>query len=137
MKNKKCPRCQRMLPVTAYNTRMRNGKKSPCSYCKDCNKARLKDHYYAKPQYYKDKKKRYTEQYREWFKSIKTELKCNRCNEDHIACLDFHHTDPSIKEYNIGKMISALIPKHIVLAEIEKCEVLCANCHRKEHYKAA
>lgn len=68
------------------------------------------------------------------FKKIKASLKCNRCDENHIACLEFHHTDPSTKEANIGSKVRSWSTKKL-LEEIAKCEILCANCHRKEHYK--
>ena len=70
---------------------------------------------------------------RAWLHSYK-ELSggCNRCSEDDPACLDFHHLGE--KEMAIGKMVSYGYGKTKILAEIEKCEILCANCHRKEHY---
>lgn len=59
---------------------------------------------------------------------------CVRCVEDDPACLDFHHTDTERKEMTISSMISYGYSKERLLAEIEKCEILCANCHRKRHY---
>jgi hypothetical protein len=81
-----------------------------------------------------DANKRWEEKKVAEFKQIKSTLKCNRCPENHPACLEFHHTDPTIKEGNVGESIRKWSTKRL-LAEIEKCEVLCANCHRKEHYK--
>ena len=68
------------------------------------------------------------------YKKIKSTLKCNRCGENHIACLEFHHLDPSQKEGNVGSKFRNVSTKKL-LEEIAKCEVLCANCHRKEHHK--
>ena len=68
------------------------------------------------------------------FRALKAKLKCNRCPENHIACLEFHHIDPTEKEGNIGQICRNYSTKRL-LKEIEKCEILCANCHRKEHYK--
>ena len=59
---------------------------------------------------------------------------CNRCDEKNPACLDFHHVDEEEKEMAVGKMISFGYSKDRIRNEIEKCIVLCANCHRKEHY---
>ena len=69
------------------------------------------------------------------FREIKKTLKCNRCSENHIACLEFHHIDPSGKEGNIGQICRSYSTERL-LKEIEKCEILCANCHRKLHYNA-
>ena len=70
----------------------------------------------------------------EEFKILKEALKCNRCDESHIVCLDFHHIDPNQKEGNVGQIARNYSTKRL-LEEINKCEILCSNCHRKEHYK--
>lgn len=70
---------------------------------------------------------------REWLREYKSTLKCAKCGEDNPATLDFHHLDPSEKELNIGSVISKGWGKDRILKEVEKCVVLCANCHRKEH----
>ncbi len=37
---------------------------------------------------------------RDWFRSYKSSLACLRCGETHVACLEFHHRDPSAKDFN-------------------------------------
>jgi len=69
----------------------------------------------------------------EWFQEYKSTLSCSRCGEDHPACIQFHHTDPSVKESNVGRMAYRGVSVERIMAEIAKCEVLCANCHAKEH----
>jgi hypothetical protein len=68
-----------------------------------------------------------------WLKSYKTTLACELCGENHPACLEFHHIDPKTKEFELGNAKTRLTMKAIK-AEIAKCRVLCANCHRKEHH---
>lgn len=60
---------------------------------------------------------------------------CVRCGEDHPACLDFHHIDPSKKVISIANAVRSSWSKERLLTEIAKCEVLCSNCHRKETLK--
>jgi len=67
------------------------------------------------------------------FNEFKKTLKCNRCSESHIATLQFHHTNPSEKEIAISNAVRKWSVKRLLI-EIEKCEVLCANCHAIEHY---
>jgi len=67
------------------------------------------------------------------FKELKKTLCCSKCGENHPATLDFHHKGLDAKTENISVMVFNRTWKR-VLAEIAKCEVLCANCHRKEHY---
>lgn len=68
-----------------------------------------------------------------WMLEYKKTLKCNRCPENHPYCLEFHHKDKN-KEFSISKSCSAGRSIKVILIEIAKCEVLCANCHRKEHF---
>lgn len=68
-----------------------------------------------------------------WLREYKALQKCARCPEDHPACLDFHHRDPSQKDVEIGRIIKRGWSIERMMKEIEKCEVLCSNCHRKEH----
>lgn len=64
--------------------------------------------------------------------SLITSLKsggCVVCGEKTIVCLDFHHVDPTEKEYAISSISSM---KRTIL-ESAKCVILCSNCHRKFH----
>ncbi|MGC2237095.1 MAG: hypothetical protein WA584_13095 [Pyrinomonadaceae bacterium] len=69
-----------------------------------------------------------------WLKEYKATLKCEICEENHPACLDFHHINPNEKEFALGRVNKFLSVK-LLQKEIAKCQVLCSNCHRKEHYK--
>lgn len=59
---------------------------------------------------------------------------CARCDERRPNCLDYHHTDPRTKTTEVSKLVSQEIPPHIILDEIAKCILLCANCHRVEEW---
>ena len=65
-------------------------------------------------------------------RSLKT--KCNRCSENHPATLQFHHTDPNVKEFCLSDAHKNGWNDQRILDEIAKCEILCANCHAKEHW---
>jgi hypothetical protein len=57
--------------------------------------------------------------------------KCTDCGYSHSAhALDFHHRDPSTKEFAVGSFSGS---KERLRAEIAKCDLLCANCHRLRH----
>ncbi len=57
--------------------------------------------------------------------------KCYNCGYDkYIGALEFHHRDPKEKDFVVagsGKKWAS------IQEEIEKCILLCANCHREEH----
>ena len=61
---------------------------------------------------------------------------CMKCGEKDPACLDFHHRDPSTKISGGVNRLAQHGRKSLLVveAEIEKCDVLCANCHRKLEY---
>jgi len=106
---------------------------------KDKEKQKLKNreyqrlHYQRKKDYYKLKAAERQQKIREWLFDLKSTLKCNRCSEDDFVCLDFHHIDPKEKEIGISEAIRQGWAKDRILKEVDKCEVLCANCHRKLH----
>jgi hypothetical protein len=45
----------------------------------------------------------------------------------------FHHRDPSEKEITIADAMRLGYGRKRILAELAKCEVVCANCHAKHH----
>jgi hypothetical protein len=58
---------------------------------------------------------------------------CSKCGYNKcFAAIEFHHRDPSTKVTGIGIMFSQPITA-ARLAELEKCDALCANCHREIH----
>lgn len=71
--------------------------------------------------------------WQEW-KDYKSGLNCVKCGFGHIAALDFHHVDPTEKEYDVNRLISNGQFKKAE-EELRKCVVLCANCHRVHHYE--
>lgn len=105
------------------------------SFCKECNKEFHKNHYQKnKRKYLEANEKRKTEN-KKWFKEYKSKLFCEVCGENHIAVLDFHHKDRDLKLKNISEMIHSCFSQEKIKKEIEKCKVLCSNCHRKLHYE--
>jgi hypothetical protein len=71
----------------------------------------------------------------DWLVELKSQLVCARCCEDHPGCLQFHHADPRQKEVSIADAVRRGWARERILAELAKCEVLCANCHAKHHAK--
>jgi hypothetical protein len=65
--------------------------------------------------------------------------KCSICGYNKcFAALDFHHTNSCTKEFEMSTFVINACNernKQILLKEISKCIILCANCHRELHYK--
>ena len=61
--------------------------------------------------------------------------KCQICGYDKCtAGFSFHHTDPSKKEYTISQIRFTTFDER-TKQELDKCILLCRNCHAEEHYK--
>jgi 5-methylcytosine-specific restriction endonuclease McrA len=68
-----------------------------------------------------------------WFYELKRdEFCCLRCGEDRSPALDFHHEEKTGRE--VAEMVNDGFSKERITQELERCIVLCANCHRKEHH---
>ncbi|MBS3093924.1 hypothetical protein J4456_05075 [Candidatus Pacearchaeota archaeon] len=72
---------------------------------------------------------------RHWFAQFKSTLQCSNCKENHPATLDFHHTVNYFKESGINIMVYNGYSINKIKSELEKCIVLCSNCHRKWHHE--
>ena len=70
----------------------------------------------------------------EKYLELKSTLSCTLCGFSHPAALVFHHRDPKTKLYNVANMPSRTVSWDTILREVEKCDVLCANCHAILHY---
>ncbi len=61
--------------------------------------------------------------------------KCEVCGYDkYIGALEFHHLDPLKKDIQISA-IRARTFNNKIKKELDKCQILCCNCHRELHYK--
>ena len=65
-------------------------------------------------------------------------VSCSVCGYDKcFAAIDFHHIDPNTKEISISAaMQHKPTPEReaVLKKELEKCIILCANCHREHHF---
>ena len=55
---------------------------------------------------------------------------CAHCGIADIRVLDFDHIDPATKSFSIARAIANVSSWQKILAEIQKCQILCANCHK-------
>ena len=72
---------------------------------------------------------------REEFAAFKATLSCTKCGESHPATLDFHHVVRGPSNRKVHRLIANGQYEAAQREISEKCVVLCANCHRIEHYK--
>ena len=145
--NKHCPRCKLTKPLTEFYIRL--GVVGGSSYCKECSKA-FNKLYKVTPkgrEVHRENSRRRWKKYREragsWHRMYRLNRKwkaveafgnkCQDCKQTYpMEVYDFHHLDPSQKEGNLNMMKS----QKSYEAEIKKCILLCANCHRIRHIES-
>lgn len=129
---KTCTICKHSKPLSEFNKKSstKDGLQSKCCHC---SRAMSRRHYKDNIEYYLDKNKRLREEKRLWLEQLKEKLECRICGESEPCCLDFHHSDPDMKDFTVSQAASWGHSLDKIKAEIEKCVVVCANCHRKIH----
>ena len=130
-----CSKCKISKDISNFG--INKGNKTGLSvWCKGCIRERSRKHYIENKQSYLDNYKKINKQKREWYNELKQDKKCEKCGFTHLAVLDFHHLDPSQKEFNIAEMYGKKggNVEEKILNEIKKCCILCSNCHRIFHY---
>ena len=114
--NKLCRRCG----TTKHNSEFyrRRERKNLSPYCKPCTNNQTLETQRILKQKVIDYKGRSCE-------------RCgyNRCN----AALEFHHTDPTQKDFTIAHLKQTRFDDKMK-QELDKCILLCSNCHREEHW---
>lgn len=71
--------------------------------------------------------------FKQFLRDKKQEAGCAICGEREACCLVFHHLDPTQKEFELGRNSGRHMNWKALMDEIDKCVVLCFNCHSKVH----
>lgn len=130
---KYCPGHQDILPIELFSPK---GNK-----CKECanTRARALHAIRATDEEWKAKRNRQQKEHGLKSKQIAIDAlggKCADCGGVFPpAVYDFHHVDPTEKEYNLGNIIRRKRNREIIAEELSKCVLLCANCHRIRHFE--
>lgn len=118
MQTKICTKCHKELPITDFNWRNKE-KGTRRSECKYCHSAYMKQKYQEK---------------KNIIQELKSKCACAKCGDTRGYVLDYHHLDPKQKNNTVARLTSNNSNLDKTFEEIEKCIVLCANCHREFHY---
>lgn len=74
---------------------------------------------------------------RAWLYEYLLSHPCVDCGEDNPIILEFDHRGDDKKDFNLGDVSHKGTSLRRVRDEVAKCDVRCANCHRKKTYKEA
>ena len=129
-----CAKCK--FPKDEWEFNKKKGTKDNRQHiCKLCDNERAKLLYANNKEHYKkqiaERKKRYKQELNSFLALYLKEHPCVDCGEEDIRCLDFDHVR-DFKFKNISKMKQDTNSLDVIKNEISKCEVRCANCHRKK-----
>lgn len=131
----RCCICKKNKDIKCFhkNKQKHNGLSDVCISCAKAIRARSYQKHKTK---ISQKKKAFRKQMREYIDQKYKSGPCTDCgNCYHPECMDFDHIDPSQKKDKVSNMIS-YGTLEMIEAEIKKCELLCANCHRlRTHYR--
>lgn len=119
MKTKICFACKEDLPIAQFgsNGKTATGKQKYKARCHKCGHQHDLAYFYEKV-----------------FEAVggKENMYCQICGYDKcLPALEFHHIDPATKIRAVSLMQNYSAKR--IKAEIEKCILLCANCHREYH----
>lgn len=112
-----CPRCSKTLHKENFYSR--RGKEFSGVYCKPCTSEQTLE-----------RQRKFKQKCIEYKGG-----KCERCGYDKcVGALEFHHKDPTQKDFTIAHRRLWKFDE-ITISELDKCSLVCANCHREIHYK--
>ena len=125
---KRCTGCGERKPLRAFN-RLRKANDGRQPVCRECHKEYHRDNWDRHMAQIGGHTKRRREIVRRFIVDYLLDHPCVDCGETDIVVLDFDHVG-EVKNHNVGYLIgSGTLAK--VRTEIELCEVVCANCHRR------
>ena len=114
---KYCHYCKESKPLSSfYNRRGTIGGSSYCSSCTNAESLLRQRKFKAKCVEYKGGK-------------------CEICGYNKCqSALEFHHRDPNEKEFQLSKAKSWSFEERVT-KELDKCQLLCSNCHKELHHE--
>lgn len=124
---RKCTKCK----VEKTEDEFRKGKR--VNWCRSCFQEYEKAKWKACPERRrtnKEKSKERRRRNRDYVLNYLSTHPCVSCGNPDFRVLEFDHIDRSIKTNNVSDLSRTACGLHKIQEEIDKCQVLCANCHR-------
>lgn len=130
MGQKRCTTCHELRPLSDFNLR-RSAPDGRQARCRSCSREWYVLNRAEHKRRVVERNRRVRAEHRERLTTYLLEHPCVDCGEADVRVLDLDHEDPAQKSEAVGRLVTLALPWATVLAEIEKCSVRCANCHRR------
>lgn len=133
---KVCSKCK--ISKNKSEFRVNKSKKDGLqNYCIPCDKENQKQWYLKNSEKHREKNSKRTKETtkisRQYVLDHLKDHHCVECGEADPIVLEFHHLRD--KSIGISKLISQGYSLDTLKQEMDKCEVLCANCHKRKTAK--
>lgn len=128
---KECNVCHESKPLDDFQKRAGN-KDGRTGMCKPCKRAYDNAHYKANPSrrdYIRANSNKRIRLVQDWLRDYLSSHPCVDCGEDDIVVLEFDHRGD--KTTNVSDLLK-VGNIETVSKEVAKCDVRCANCHRRK-----
>lgn len=131
---KRCCTCKQVKPLTEFN-KLKKAKDGRQYSCRECNKA----YHYANwdrhmIQIRERKRERVGDNQKRMIEYLLSHP-CVDCGETDILVLEFDHLRD--KRFSLSRLVAGGFEWDYILEEIARCEVVCANCHRRRTARRA
>ncbi|MCC7432853.1 hypothetical protein IT412_05030 [Candidatus Peregrinibacteria bacterium] len=130
---KKCSRCKIIKPLTDFNYKNKDQLLFQRA-CRSCTREQIRKHYLANKEYYLTKARSRNKTHKENIQNFILEYlqhnPCIDCKESDPIVLDFDHQRDKVIE--VSELIKSKQSLERIKSEITKCQVRCANCHRRK-----
>lgn len=132
---KTCGLCKEEKELTEFNKKTGRDYQP---YCRLCDNKKSRERYAANREHHiktiAKRNKIYKKEIDEYVRNIKSMTPCADCNSKyHWFQMDFDHVRGE-KDRAISEMVKNKVSLKKIILEIEKCELVCANCHRLRTY---
>ena len=130
---KECKRCREIKSSDSFAkaTRRKDGLQP---WCRECVAKRDRERYLNDKKKHRSWNTKRRDKYYDMVTAYLHKHPCVDCGEADPIVLEFDHRDPEIKDGEVTKLLSYASWDRIVI-EMEKCDVVCSNCHRKRTSK--
>ena len=136
METRRCATCGNNKSLDQFNTKVRHADRTIYdAYCRSCRREYRRAHYEANRKQYYSRVRERERRIKAMVEAVKARP-CADCGIQYAAWqMDFDHVSGK-KVERVSQLAHDSGSIRQILAEIAKCEVVCANCHRnRTHFR--